>query len=222
MDGQWHGPGWTTRVRYAGSVVQHGDLDAGFVHHAAPVDCILEPTDRDSDRPDRRRVRSWLVVVVAAAALAGIGGAVNLGRDPSADLAADDSPAPSEGGEAIEMEPDGLNPPVGSAEATFEEDGWIRMGPSAASPEYEVPRELWVAWVEGPGSVGGRLPLHSEPSEDAPVVGYYYSGVGYVPADVADTGQFDADQARADRWPCDPRADLECRDAVRRGDFLQE
>ncbi len=95
----------------------------------------------------------------------------------------------------------------------FREEGWIRMSPLPASPEFEVPDVMWIAWFD-PAEAEGGVPLRAEPSADAEVLGYFYPGLGFVPADVVAAGTFDVEAERAAR-ECDWTVQ-ECRTAAQR------
>ncbi len=148
---------------------------------------LLEIESTSPPKSGRRPL--WIVLAVISLNVLMIAGMLNRGDQPE---------GPGSAEVAGRQETLG-DPPEGSGPAEFIEGGWIRFEPLPALPQYEVPAELWVAWVDDLSKVEGRLPLVAAPDENAEIVGYYYLGLGYVPADVADAGQFDEAAVRAEQ-----------------------
>ena len=148
---------------------------------------LLEIESTPTRKSGRRAL--WIVLAVISLNVLMVAGMLNRSDQP-------EGPGSAEAAGGQETLGD---PPEGSAAAKFMEEGWIRFEPLPALPEYEVPTELWVAWVDDLSKVEVRLPLVASPEEDAEIVGYHYLGLGYVPADVVDAGQFDEATVRAEQ-----------------------
>lgn len=89
--------------------------------------------------------------------------------------------------------------------------GWVPYGGVSAVQGVEVPAGAWVKFEALPKSesVDGRIPVYDAP--DGQVIGYAYSNLGFVPKEIAESGQFDAAQARIAKFGCDIKTDQECR-----------
>lgn len=92
--------------------------------------------------------------------------------------------------------------------------GWIPVAPDAGVPGIEMPSVVWVRAGDGVAPpeydpVNYRVPVYDE--MDGLVIGYDYQKLGFVPLDIADSGHFDAAQARIDKHGCDLLADVGCR-----------
>lgn len=135
----------------------------------------------------------------AVAASSGTGGT---GDPPGADVSSAEVLVEHDPGDALPPEME-----------RFRDEGWMRMNPLPASPEFAVPEEMYVQLVDDLATAGERLPLYATPSADAEPVGYYYLSLGFVPADVVDAGLFDLAAAGAGRTCADQ--DVDCKRATR-------
>lgn len=92
--------------------------------------------------------------------------------------------------------------------------GWIPVAPQPALEGITVPPVVWMRAGDGIAppeydATEGRVPVYDE--MDGVVIGYDYQRLGFVPLEIADSGEFDAKQARIDKYGCDVVLDSNCR-----------
>jgi hypothetical protein len=82
--------------------------------------------------------------------------------------------------------------------------GWVRYDLHPAVPIESVPNEAWVR-LDPLGTPPEDAETLRTPVYDAPdgeLIGYHYPRVGFVPPEVANSGDFDPRAAEEERWGC--------------------
>jgi len=110
---------------------------------------------------------------------------------------------------------------IAAADAALKEQmaaGWVPFGGAPSLDGSSVPSPAWVKWDPHPDpkdvSVDGRIAVYDHPNGN--VVGYSYSGLGYVSKATVDAGMFDPAQARIAKFGCDPHTNDACREQLSR------
>jgi hypothetical protein len=96
--------------------------------------------------------------------------------------------------------------------------GWVPYAASPGVPGVQVPTSAWLGGLSNNAipfdakAVGDQLRLPVYDSPNGKMIGYYYLGLGYIPAAMASDPTFDAAKARVAKYGCDIETDNACRD----------
>ncbi len=194
-------------------------VERAAVHHASDRLLVaqLDGLNPGEGRSTRRHLAVAASVIVGALLIALALGWLFQGDDQEERAVIVDQPTTSM---TASPTPTGTGPTPEELQAADEllaqqqANGWVPYGGGSAIPGGSA-QEGWVRYqkledmaptFDDSGNVVGRH-LERFPVYDAPngaIIGYHYSGVGFVPLDQLET--FDATAARIEMWGCDPYA----------------